>query len=165
MRMAARRFTTGKVHPLTQEVLDDRRHGEEAQVSATAVTESAIRNRLDRAMERLAAEVRQRVPSLRHSIQHGRNASFPWWTVARLVNGSDESKIIDVSVDCQGTAEAWTIRADVAREDGSVLQEVAVNRQGESANGETLAEAVEAALQQVEDFLSRQGPLISSELA
>jgi hypothetical protein len=83
--------------------------------------------------------------------------SFPWWVVARFVNGGDASKVIDLSVDCRGTPQDWTIRADLARENGLVLRESAAVRPSTAPNGEEGPGALDDdAVRQLDDFLGEQ---------
>jgi hypothetical protein len=125
-----------------------------------AVPNADIRECVEQALQQLAAGVQQSVPSLRLTVQHGQNESFAWWVVARFANAADEQKIVDVSIDCRGTPAAWKIHADVAREDGLVLEEFAPassDRPEEAAN-------VASVLAQLKGFLSQQVACITREL-
>jgi hypothetical protein len=91
------------------------------------------------------------------TVQRGQNESYPWWLVARLAPNGDEGKGLDVSVECRRTDGGWQLSADVAREDGFVLEEC----QAASASP---GDAAEEALAAVEQFLARQGRCILNEL-
>src|SRR6266446_4276758 len=99
--------------------------------------------RLDRALEQLAAQIQRNVPAMRYSCQHGSNDRFPWWVVARFANGTEENKVVDISIDCRGTANAWCIRADLARENGFVLRELPAREMVLPGNEEQRADLIE----------------------
>ena len=100
-----------------------RGHREEAESMKAIFASSEIAGRVERALKELAAQVQCSVPAVRCTVQHGGNDNFPWWLVARFANGADESKVVDVSIECRGTSQDWTIRADLARENGWVIRE------------------------------------------
>lgn len=134
-------------------------------MTQTASPSREIQQRLDCVLEQLAAAVRQRVPSLRYAVQHGGNESFPWWVVARFTNGTDEAKAVDVSIDCQGTPQGWSIHADVAREDGLVLQELPALTLALPDNGAPQASSTGGVIRQLDDFLVQQADCLAQELA
>lgn len=121
-------------------------------------------HRLEQTLKHLAAEVRHIIPSLRVSIQHGRNDSFPWWTVARFSDGTDGTKVIDVSIDCRATPEGWSIRADIAREDGHVLRESADMQGPRLANGASPAALAEELAAKLDEFLISAAPEMAADL-
>ncbi len=129
-----------------------------------ALVDRESRQRLDQALEQLAAEVKQQVPALRYSIQHGGNDSFPWWVVARFVNGANETRVVDVPIDCRGTPHVWSVRADVTREDGFVLKELPALPLNGLLHDERAPGSVEDVLRPLEGFLIRQAQCISEEL-
>jgi hypothetical protein len=132
----------------------------------TILSKVEISSRMELALKALAARVQPSVPAVRCTVQHGGNDSFPWWVVARFANGGDESRVIDVSIDFRGTPKEWTIRADLARENGKVVREPAVLGSIAPANGaERNGGSQEAALRQLEDFLSEQADCLRQELA
>jgi len=130
------------------------------------VSGTAIASRVERVLKELAAQIQESVPALRYTVQHGGNDRFPWWIVARFANGADESKAVDVSIDCRGTPQDWTIRADLARENGWVLCESSAFRPSAPTNGAERPGALEQdVLKQLEDFLSEQADCLRRELA
>lgn len=133
-------------------------------MTGTALASNQIKQRLDQALEHFAARVREHVPSLHYTIQHGHNDNFPWWLVARFVNGMKTDKAVDVSIDCQGTHQEWSIQADIAHEDGTVLRELAPIQHAPSANGDQEDEQMERTVTQVEAFLIQQIHCVIREL-
>lgn len=133
-------------------------------MNTTAVPGCEVRQRMDDALDQLAAQIKRSVPSLRYSVQHGGNECFPWWIVARFVHGADESRVVDISIDCKGTPQEWCIQADVARENGFVLRESPAFRPFQLANGEQPTGSVEGAVAQVEGFLLQQIDCMIQEL-
>jgi hypothetical protein len=130
------------------------------------LSRSEIASRVERALKALAAQVQPSVPALRCTVEHGGNDSFPWWVVARFANGADESKVADVSIDCRGTPQDWTIRADLARANGRVVRESSALRPSAPANGaERLGGLDEDVMRQLEKFLSEQADCLRQELA
>src|SRR5579871_3227007 len=121
-------------------------------------------NCLDRICECLAARIRERLSPLRYSVQHGCNDGFPWWVVARFVNGVDEDKAIDVSIECSGTLEGWIIRADLSRGNGLVLQELSRIPPPSSSSRHPRRCLNEEMAGQLEAFLLGQVPYMIQEL-
>ncbi len=131
----------------------------------TIVARSELATRVERALKELAAQVQRSVPAVRCTVQHGGNDSFPWWIVARFANGADESKVVDVSIECRGTSEDWTIRADLARENGWVIRESSALSSSAPANGaERPGEPEEDGVKQLEVFLIEQADCLRQEL-
>ena len=134
-------------------------------MKATPLSGVSAQQQLEAVLTRLAEQVRRRVPGIECRIHHGSNDHFPWWVVARFSNPVDDSKIVDISLECRSADPTLAIQADLAREDGTVLQEflghdtspLPVNR----ANGPAPAEA----FQSLESFLLQQVDCLSAELA
>ena len=133
-------------------------------MAETTFASPELWQRLDHGVEQLAKQVRRRIPSLHYSIQRGSNDSFPWWVVARFADGTDQSKLVDVSIDCQGTSREWTIHADIAREDGLVLEELSPIESTHGMNGMQLVSPMESLVHDLEAFLSQQAERIVQEL-
>lgn len=134
-------------------------------MKATSQASDRTGQQLDGILDRLTAQVRLRIPALHCRIHHGGNDHFAWWVVARLSNPSDESKIVDVSIECRSAESRWDIGADLAREDGTVLQAWAAEGAGverrAGANGVPSADA----LRSIENFLLRQVECLVGELS
>lgn len=134
-------------------------------MTGTTLASSKVKERLDHVLERFAARVREGVPSVRYSIQHGQNDNFPWWVVARFVNGTSADKVVDVSVDCRATPEGWLIQADIAREDGMVLEDLPPVHYASSANGSREEGQMEDDGNRLEAFLMQHVRRVITELA
>lgn len=134
-------------------------------MSATSQARDRTAQQLDVILDRLTAQVRLRMPDVQCRIHHGANDHFAWWVVARLSNPNNESKIIDVSIECRSTESGWGARADLAREDGTVLQELPA--EGLEALPKPGIDAVlpADAMRRVESFLLGNVECLVAELA
>jgi hypothetical protein len=115
---------------------------------------------LDQAIEALAGRVRRVVSNLRCTIEHGANGVYPWWLVVRFINGEDESKVIDISLECKDSGE---LRADIAREGGYVLGELTMASPSTAANGHAIG-LTEGEVGRFRDFLGKHEERIVQEL-
>lgn len=117
---------------------------------------------LDAVLDRLTARVRLQLPEVRCRVHHGANERFAWWVAARLSNAQHESKVVDISIECRADDAAGSIHADLAREDGTVLQELSpAGLTGELAVDVTQRDVT----QRVESFLQGNVACIVAELA
>src|SRR5437899_12757056 len=92
-------------------------------MKATTFSSITARQHLDAVFTALTDKIQRQVPGAECRIHAGSNDHFAWWVVARYSNPADERKIVDVSVECRRAGSAQAIQADLAREDGTVLQE------------------------------------------
>jgi hypothetical protein len=131
-------------------------------MSTTPIVANPAQLQLEEALERLAAQVRLRVPGIQCRIQHGSNDAFAWWVVARFSDPKNETRVVDASVECRAAGTQWRIDADVAREDGTVLAEYAVPA---AANAESVGSGalVDDHLRRVTSFLAGQVDCIAKE--
>ncbi len=134
-------------------------------MNVRSVTNDAPQEQLDAALDRLTEQVRARIPGVQCRIHHGANDHFAWWVTARLSNRADESKIVDVSIECRSAQPQLAIHADLAREDGTVLHEFARKQlEGEPTAG-TDRVPLHEALRGIESFLLGQVECLVAELS
>jgi hypothetical protein len=134
-------------------------------MKASPLSDTAAQQQLDAVLTQLAEQVRRRVPGVQCRIQHGANDHFPWWVVARFSNPADDGKIVDISLECRSAGPTLAIQADLAREDGTVLQEFPEHDTSPlPVNGATSPSPAET-LRGLESFLLQQVDCLSAELA
>jgi hypothetical protein len=134
-------------------------------MSTSVLSRNEVCQRFDHVFMEMVERLQRSVPTAQCRSHHGSNDSFVWRVVARFSNSANEAKIIDVSVDCRSRGTSIQIRADVAREDGLVLEEFI----GEEIptlprNGEGVIVGEEE-VDRVQAFLLEQVDRISRELA
>ncbi|GEM_PF-4322854 len=133
-------------------------------MNVTSLATNSAQQQLEAVLHRLTEQVRPRIPQVQCRIHHGANDHFAWWVVGRLSNPADESKVVDVSIECRATQPRLEIQTDLAREDGTVLREYSGDdleaQQPANANGAPL----ENALRGIESFLMRQEECLVAEL-
>jgi hypothetical protein len=134
-------------------------------MSATSLASDRTGQQLDAVLDRLTTQVRLRIPDLHCRVHHGANDHYAWWVVARLSNPGDESKIVDISIECRSPESGIDIHVDLAREDGTVLRELPADGLGvpprTCVNGVLLSDAI----RHVEDFLLGQVECLVGELS
>ena len=134
-------------------------------MSASSLADNVVQQRLDAVLQRLTEQVRFRIPNVQCRIHHRSNDHFAWWVVARLSNPSDENKIVDISIECKSMESQMNIHADLAREDGTVLQEFVGVETGVQHAANNNGAVLEDALREVERFLLEQERCLIGQLA
>ncbi len=133
--------------------------------AATDVWED-VWDRLNKQLSAVATELSERNPHLWSQAGHSENAAMPfraWVSFNR--RGIPGHEDIVISVDFKRVEHALEVTADIARGSGFVLAEAPPRRISMTMDTGSLREAILAAEQSTEDFISAHQPLLFQELS